>query len=303
MIEIGLEDGKRVASRRGLLKTIILGLSAALAVPSADQGPARPTKDNDSNSKVLLDSRSAEYFIKARIPILGDIGTVGTFAVEEKIQRDGDKIEKSFRMSGHSKAELVRKGQSYGGSFEMIRRLPSAEKAAGSERVAEGVRDVGESFYSGSLEKKGIVKSETVVFHPDHAVAVRENGAEKKIEGNYGNICSVLEYFFDHEVNVGDAYKATFILDGHPYIFKCDVSERAYLEPYQAWVYLIDVTTYDGLRRDSTGALKTIKRKGGIRLWLSKDGAYPNTVLRMKINYKWYLTLIMEYKEKDLRKK
>ena len=86
----------------------------------------------------------------------------------------------------------------------------------------------------------------------------------------------MLEHFFDNDIHAGDVYESKFILGQYPYIFKCGVSGPAMqLKPFNTKAYQIDVTTFDGLLKDSRGLPKVRKRKGGIR-------------------YKWYLTLNME---------
>jgi hypothetical protein len=96
-------------------------------------------------------------------------------------------------------------------------------------------------------------------------------------------------------VEAGDVYKSAFILGGHPYIFCCEVGPPTIHEPTRARVFPIDFTTFDGLKKDGRGRPKVTKNKGGIRVCLSKDGPYENTYLRLCVQYRWYLTLRMEY--------
>jgi hypothetical protein len=92
-----------------------------------------------------------------------------------------------------------------------------------------------------------------------------------------------------------DIHESAFILGGHPYIFRCEVGPPTVHEPTRARVFPIDFSTFDGLDKDSRGRPKVSKKKGGIRVWLSKEGPYENIFLRLCIQYGWYLTLQLEY--------
>jgi hypothetical protein len=261
------------------------------------QGPGLAVQPGDpelnGEDQARLQYRLTEYLIKASIPIIGDIGRVGTMAIEEEVRRDGNKLNKVFRMYGNSKPEMAAKGRDYGGEFKMVKRLPLDDRGEVDREALEEWRGV-ESSYSGYLRKNGKIEGENVVFFPDGAVATRENGTEKRIQGDYGSLLSALEYFFENDIKAGDVFESKFILNGYPYIFKCEVGKPDVLAPYRARAFRIDVTTYDGLLKDGQGNPKIRKKKGGIRLWLSKEGDFRNRVLRLKIHYRWYLTLSME---------
>ncbi len=238
--------------------------------------------------------RLAEYSIRACIPILGDIGHVGSFFIEEEVCRNSDDLEKIFRIFGRSKPELAEQGKDYRGELRSVKRLRLDDAEGTGRRQNEEWPDA-ETASSGHFKKNGVVESEDVVFQLDHAVSRRENGDEKRIEGSFGSLLSALRYFLEHEVKMGDVYEFAFILGGHPYIFRCEVGPTTIHEPTQARVFPIDFTTFDGLKKDSRGKPKISKKKGGIRVLLCKEGPYENIYLRLFIQYKWYLTLRMEY--------
>ena len=238
--------------------------------------------------------RFAEYSIKARVPILGDIGHVGSFFIEDEVCRNRNDLDRVFRIFGRSKPELAQKGKDYSGELRSVKRLRLDDAGGGGAWQNEGWPDA-ETSSSGHFKKNGVSEGENIVFYPDHAVSKRENGDEKRIEGSFGSLLSALRYFLEHEVEAGDIYESAFILGGHPYIFRCEVGPPTIHEPTRARVFPIDFTTFDGLEKDSRGRPKVSKKRGGIRVWLSKEGPYENIYLRLCIQYRWYLTLQMEY--------
>jgi len=237
--------------------------------------------------------RLTEYMIKARVPVLGDISHVGTFAIEEDIRANGDRLDKTFRIFGNSKPEMARKGKDYRGELKMLTRSPknSQEDSGGDNGAEEGIVEVSSS---GFFNKNGQIQAEDIVFSPDCAVCRRENGDEKRFDGRYGCLITALEYFSDREVAEGDVTEFPFILGGHPYSFKCEVGKASALQPYGSKVFPIDFTTYDGLLKDGRGAPLVKKDEGDIRLWLSKDGPFKNRIVRLKVKYAWYLTIHMD---------
>jgi len=244
-------------------------------------------------SSVPAASTIAHYSIRAGLFIIGDIGEVGRMTIEEQIRKAGDRIEKILRLAGHSTPDQVKKGRDIGGEFQMVKRLPLDTEGRVDWPAVELGRGV-ECLHTGFLKQNQKTESERVVIYPDRAVACREDGSEKTLEGNYGSLLSLLEYFFENDIQADDVYESKFVLGQHPYIFKCEVAGPAPLKAFNTKAYLIDVTTFDGVLKDSRGLPKVRKRKGGIRIWLSKEEPFKNRVLRMSIRYKWYLTLNME---------
>jgi hypothetical protein len=250
------------------------------------------------SASAQTESRIAHYSVRASVFIIGEIGEVGRMTIEEHTCQDGNKIEKILRLAGHSTPEQIKKRRDIGGEFQMVKRLPLDTQGRIDWPAVEEGRDV-ECLHTGFLKQNQKTESEKVLIYPDRAVACREDGSEKTLEGNYGSLLSVLEHFFDNDIKAGDVYESKFILGQHPYIFKCEVAGPAMLKPFGIKAYLIDVTTFDGVLKDGRGLPKVRKKKGGIRIWLSKEDPLKNRVLRMSIRYKWYLTLNMEFTESN----
>lgn len=247
----------------------------------------------ETQEEVRIPHRLTEYLIKARVPLLGDISHVGTFAIEEDIRSNGDQLDKIFRIFGNSKPELARKGKDYRGELKMTSRFSGNSQRDDDGKDGDEARGV-EISSSGFFNKNGQVQAESITFFPDCAVCRRENGDEKRVAGRYGCLIAALEYFSGHEVAEGDIREFAFILGGHPYCFKCEVGKATALEPYGAKVFAVDFTTYDGLLKDGRGMPLVKKKKGDIRIWLSKEGPFKDRIVRLKIKYAWYLTLHMD---------
>ena len=238
--------------------------------------------------------RLDEYAIKARVPIIGEIGYVGTFAIEGEVRRNGDFLDNFLRIFGASKPELVKDRKDYSGEMEVVSRVPSKREGGGDgPGVGETGAAVGSS--SGFFKKNGVIQSENIIFFSDYAVSRRENGRETRVEGRHNGLISVLGYFLEHDIREGDVHKSTFIFGGHPYLFRCEVGRPTVIQPQGAKAFPIDFTTFDMLARDGTGMYKAVKKKGGIRLYLSKEEPYKNICLRLRVEYKWFLTLQMEW--------
>jgi hypothetical protein len=244
---------------------------------------------------VRVESSTADYIIRASVFILGDMGTVGSLQLERNLDRNDSELVKTFRVSGRTKPELVRKGRDIGGEFKTVTSVPLAE-AGGLDGSAGGDDPAGETYYTGVLEKNGVAKGEKVIFYPDHAISTKTDGTEKKIDGRFQSLLAGFEFFLDNPVRPGEVYESKFILDGYPYLFKCEAGEPEFLDSYRVKAYRIDVTTYDGLLKDKQGRPLVVKKRGGIRLWLCKDEPYKNMILKMKLQYKWYLSLIFDLK-------
>lgn len=283
-----------MTARLLLASVLIAWLASSLSAPQESLSNTQPESDNSRpRDGERVWRRLTEYSIKARVPVLGDIGHVGTFAIEEEVRRNGDFLDKVFRIFGSSKPELVKKGKDYSGELEVVRTVPPEGEDGLHRPVAEeSGRATGSS--SGYFKKNGVSEGESIVFFPDHAVSRRENGIEKRVEGSCGCLISAIEHFLECEVREGDVFESRFVLGGRPFLFKCEVGRATLIQSRGAKVFPIDFTTYDGVERDDEGRPRVIKKKGGIRLWLSKEEPYKDTYLRLMIQYRWYLTLQME---------
>ena len=293
---ITAERGSFPAMTARLLLASVLIVLSMPPLSAMQEGPPsnQPSFGNDrTRGSERVWRRLTEYSIKARVPILGDIGHVGTFAIEAEVRRTGDFQDRVFRIFGRSKPELAKKGKDYSGELEMVRALP-IEGEDGRDEMEVGIAGTAISSSSGYFKKNGVSEAESIAFYPDYAVSRRENGSEKRVEGSCGCLISAMEHFLEHEIREGDVYESRFVFGGRPFLFKCEVGRATSIQTGGARVFPIDFTTYDGVEKDEKGMPKIVKKKGGIRLWLSKEGPYKDTYLRLMIQYKWYLTLHLE---------
>lgn len=251
-------------------------------------GGAFPTQEEER-----IPHRLTEYQIKARVPVLGDISRVGTFAIEEDIREDGDQRDKVFRIFGNSKPEMARDGKDYRGELKMITRLSRNSRGNG-DGPAGDEEGVVEGTSSGFFNKNGKIEAESITYFSDWAVCRRENGDEKRVDGNYRSFIAPLEYFIEHEISEGDTCEFPFIFGGHPYFFKCEVGKAVALKPFGTRVFPVDFTAYDGLHKDGRGLPLVKKKKGDFRIWLSKEGLFKDRIVRLRIQYAWFLALQMD---------
>jgi hypothetical protein len=261
---------------------ILTGSVAAVSgVPQSAADAEPPAARTSTGGSVDAGGRASEYVVRAKALLLGDLGAVGNAVFERRLETNGTETVKTVRLSGRSKPEMARKGRDIEGEFTAVTRSqPAADGSAGS--------------CSWVLSNNGVAKRETIAFFSEHAVSTGDKGGERKVDGRHENLLSWLEFFLDNPVRPGDVRRSRFILDGHPYIFKCDVGAPEVLKPFGVEAYRIDLTMYDGLRRDGGGAPRVVRKKGSIRLWLCKEGKHRNEFLRLRVQYKWYLMLLFE---------
>jgi hypothetical protein len=295
MIKPGLRRLSIRASGLWLAALLMVRPPFSLSSPQADPPDNQPVPGQSRvREGERIGYRLDEYAIKARVPIIGEIGYVGTFAIEGEVRRNGDFLDNFLRIFGASKPELARDRRDYSGEMEVLRRVPAKREDGGDGReITESGAAVGRS--SGFFKKNGVIQSENIVFFSDYALSRRENGQETRVEGSHDGLISALRYFLEHDVKEGDVYKSTFIFGAHPYIFRCEVGRPTVIQPQGAKAFPIDLMTFDMLQRDGTGKYKAVKKKGSIRLYLCQDEPYKNIYLRLKIEYKWFLTLQMEW--------
>jgi hypothetical protein len=233
--------------------------------------------------------RITAYEIRASVLILGDQGSVGSMKIEQSIKRQGDVLERVLYMHGNTDRKQVEKGRDVGGEFLITKRLPLGPDGSIDQDAQVSGQDV-ENHYRGHLKKDGEVTGEEVAFFPDHVISTREDGKETKIYGKYGSPLAALEYLIANDIQTGDVFESKFILNGYPYIFKCEVKKPEWIESLGVSAFKVMVSTFDG-KRYRYGKPVAIKKRG-IRIWFCKEeGHYRNTVVQMNIKYKWYLTL------------
>jgi hypothetical protein len=259
---------------------LLAGAGILLFPVSGDQ---RPNRGADMH-------KITSYEVRASVLILGDMGAVGSMKIEESIRRQEEVLEKILYLYGNTDPEQVKKGRDIGGEFRITKRLPL--DADGSVDESDVIPGRGmENFYKGRLKRNEEVTGEEVVFFPDHVISTREDGKETKIYGKYGSPLAALEYLIANDIQSGDVFESRFILNGHPYIFQCEVEKPEWIESLGVSAFKVMVSTFDGKKRNKYGKPVAIKKKG-IRIWFCKEeGAYQNTVVKMDIKYKWFLTL------------
>ena len=276
------------------ISLIASGLAAfvvlALSLGTSPAGP--PSTESRSSTAV--------YLIRASVFILGNMGTVGSAQLERNLERKDSELIKTFRVSGRTKPEMARKGRDIGGEFTTVTSIPVSAEDEAQGSPSSGDLD-SRTYYTGVLEKNGVAKGEKVVFYPDYALSTKTDGAEKRIDGRFQSLLAGFEFFMENPIRPGEVFESNFVLDGYPYLFKCEAGEPEFLDEYGVKAYRIDVTTFDGKLKDKRGQPQVVKKKGGIRLWLCKEGRYNNEILRMKLQYKWYLTLVFDLRERRLQ--
>jgi hypothetical protein len=209
------------------------------------------------------------YEVRASVLILGDMGAVGSMKIEESVKRQGNSLERVLYMHGNTDPKQVEKGRDVGGEFRITKRLPLRPDGSIDQAAVAAGQGV-ENHYTGQLKKEGEITGEEVVFFPDHIISTREDGKETRIQGKFGSPLSALEYLIENDIKTGDVF---------------DSKESVGVSAFK-----VTVSTYDGKNYTRYGRPVSIKKKG-IRVWFCKDGAFKNTIVRMNIKYKWYLTL------------
>jgi hypothetical protein len=269
--------------------------TAGLVAAAAEAGRGFQDRPAAGTPASPIEERAGHYIISAHIFLWGNWGEVGTMTVESALRKQGNRWEKSLRMAGASNEEMVRKrNRDYRGDFNQLKVYPPGPDGSVEElAVAEG-REL-ESSSTGFLKLNKKYQAEKIAFFPDHAVATREDGTEKRVEGNYGCILSPLEYMMEHDLRVGQVFETPFLLNGIPRVFRCEVTDLDMLSKYASRAYRVDIWAVD--RTTGTGrAPKDVwRRKGNVRVWFCKDGPYRNEMLRMRIKFRWYLWLYFDH--------
>ena len=275
------------------LASLLSFLLSPLPMPPADAAGV-PRLPAPQASEHRSEFKKSEYTINASLIIIGNLGEVGSMAIEDHVLREEGYLQRVLRMYGQTKPEMAEKGRDFSGEFKITKRLPLREDGSIDQEAVDEWRGY-ESFYSGLLKRNEDTDTEEVVFHPDHAVSTREDGEVNRIEGVFSSPLSPLEKLLDTDIEVGDVFESKFILSGYPYIFEVEVDEKEMLKPFNVPTFKVCATTYDGIKKDRRGRPKLIRKKG-IRAWICKEGAYKDRILRLDIKYKWYLTMKCHYK-------
>ncbi len=241
----------------------------------------------------------AEFTFHADLFLFGNLGDMGSLVIEESLRRLNGQVEKAFVVVGRTSPKQVMRGRDFSLELRMIRIFAGGQD---DELDDAAFRYGGEiaGYYSSCLRKPEENEEEKVVFYEDHAVHTRGDGIETRFDGRYGSPVQPLEYFIANSFEIGDVIEFNIILDGDPYILSCEVMKETQLKGRQETVYQIDVTALDGIRKDRKGNPVVKKKKGAIRLWVAKSDvggegdpgeSAGNTILQVKIKYRWYLSL------------
>ena len=232
----------------------------------------------------------SEYVVRARAFLLGDLGPVGAAVFERRLERTESGVVKTVRFSGRSSPEQVRKGRDIGGELVAVICSPADVSGEPSADSSRGPADT----CSWELASNRVPKRERITFYPDHALSLKDGGPPNRFAGRFESLLAWLEFFVENPFRSGEIHRSRFILDGRPYLFRCDVGRPEILKPFGVEAWRIDLTMLDPDRRDDSGNPRVVKKKGAIRLWLCRDGKHRNEFLRLQVQYKWYLTLVFD---------
>ena len=267
------------------------GLVAAVTVaaPGVQDRPAAMGPDPGGAAE-----RRAQYSISAHLFIVGNLGEAGTATIESAARPKDGRLEKSLRMAGETNDSQKRRNRDYRGDFSLLKAYPARSDGTVDEEAAAAGSGT-ESSSSGFLKLNKKYQAEKIAFFPDHAVATREDGTQKTIDGSYGCILSPLDYMMEHDLKVGQVFETPFILNGVPRVFHCEVTDLDNFSEYRSRAYLVDIWAVDRTPGGKDKASKDVwRKKGNVRVWFAKDGPYRNEMLRMKIKFRWYLWLYFD---------
>lgn len=218
------------------------------------------------------------------------MGNVGSMTVESALRRNDGRLQKTLRLAGNSYPDQAKKNRDFGGEFNFLKFYPLRPDGSVDDQAVEAGRDVGSSC-SGFFKRNQKIKQEMTTFFPDHAVTVRDNGPEIRVEGSYGCILSPLEYLMGHDIKVGEVIDIPFVLSGIPRIFRMEVADQTTLSPDKARAYVIDLYAIEKLAGPDRAPKDIWKKKGNLRIWFCKEGPCRNQMLKMKIKFRWYIWL------------
>jgi hypothetical protein len=288
-----VKDGSRI---RGAISVAARLLLLAAILPAAGRsGPQENVPSQEAAGRVV-EQWAGQYGISAHLFIFGSLGDVGAMTIESSVRTNGRRLEKSLRMAGGANAEQVKKNRDFRGEFNALKIYPLRPDGSVDEQAVGEWRDT-ESSSSGFLKLNKKFQAERIAFFPDHAVAMREDGTEKRVEGGYGSILSPLEYLTEHDIKVGETIETPFILNGVPRVFRSEVTDLVTLSAYRSRAYQIDIWAYEKIKGEDKATKDVWRKKGNVRIWFCKDGPYRNQMLRMKIKFRWYLWLNFDLKK------
>jgi hypothetical protein len=280
------EVGRRLLGAAGTAAALVLSLAAGRAGTPPRQGQAALPAQGQ-----VIDQWTGHYVISAHFLIF-DLGDVGTMSIETDIRRTGRTLEKYLRLKGDVN-ESHAKRYDYHGEFITRITLPLKPDGTVDEEAVQEHRGAGKTS-SGFLKLNKKYQAEKITFLPGRAVATREDGSEKTVEGDFGSILAPLDYLMDHEIKVGDVVELPYVLNGAPHNFVCEVNKFVTLTDFKTRVFQIDISSYDKTAAEDATSKDIWKKKGNIRIWFCKEGPFRNRMLKMRIKFRWYLWLYFD---------
>jgi hypothetical protein len=239
---------------------------------------------------------SGQYVISAHVVVIGNIGEAGSMVVESAQEKTAAGLKKTLRLAGSASPEQAKKNRDFGGEFTLLKLFPLLPDGSVDDQAVKEGRWI-ESSSGGFLKTNKKTQSEQITFYPGYADVVRKDKPDVRVAGDYGSILSPLEYLMDHDIKVGQVIDIPFLLNAAPRIFRLEVVDLTTLSPFKAPAYEIVAYSVDRTPGSDNASKEAWRKKGNLRLWFCKEGPYRNQLLRLKIKFRWYLSLVC-----DLRK-
>jgi hypothetical protein len=204
---------------------------------------------------------------------LEDIENAGYLIWEESSRRINRKtLQTTFKMRGGSSEEVNRKGYKASIYFE--------------EKKITGPQGILSMEYSGYMNRNGKELRETIKILPDKLVS-RVSGREPvEKKGSFMGILSLMDFIKKNGMSKDQRF--AFVFNGEPYELGLAEMEEENIEvngnpyPVTRWEFT--------LKNLETG--KMVKNKDEMTTWVARQGSYLGEVIRFKVKYSSFLTLI-----------
>ena len=283
-------SGRRARPRRRRPASFGLILAAALlfAAPGAPAG-----QEQASGPGQPADHLSGRYVISAHVVFLGNIGAAGSMVIESGREKGDRGLRKTLRLAGASSPEQAKKNRDFSGEFSLLKVFPLRPDASVDDQAVEEDQWT-ESSSEGFIKTNKKSQAERITFFPDHAVVARKDKPEVRVEGSYGCLLSPLEYLMDHDIKVGQVIDIPFLLNAVPRIFRMEVAGLTTVSPLKAPAYEVVLYAVDKAGGPDKASKEVWRKKGNLRIWFCKEGPYRNQMLRMRIKFRWYLSLVFD---------
>jgi hypothetical protein len=283
-------SGRRAPERGGRPARPGIALAAAILVAASAARAGQEAAPSPGQRGISL---TGQYVISAHVVFLGSLGGAGSMVIESAREQNAGRLRKTLRLAGSSTPEQAKKNRDYSGDFSLLKLFPLRPDGSVDEQALAEDRWV-ESSSAGFLKTNKKSQSEQITFFPDHALVVRAGKPDVRVEGSYGCLLSPLEYLMDHDIKAGQVIDVPFILNGVPRIFRMEVAGQTTLSPLKARAYEIALYAVDLTGATDKASKEVWRKKGNLRIWFCKEGPYRNQMLRMKIKFRWYLSLVFD---------